>query len=190
MSWRPPASASTSLPPLALTGDASKGGEVLPRLNTWGHRLGDTYRALNKGAHAAHDGDLRVLIAGARDLIAKIRQVTGGGAHVALDALGIAQTCVNALMSLRKKGRHVQVGIPSERTIALPIAYVIFSELEIIGSLGMQAHAYPPMLDLVRLGALPLNELVTKRVTLEQSPEALTSMDQFAGVGVTVITQF
>jgi alcohol dehydrogenase len=124
------------------------------------------------------------------DLIAKIRQVTKGGAHVALDALGIAQTCVNALMSLRKKGRHVQVGIPSERTIALPIAYVIFSELEIIGSLGMQAHAYPRMLDLVRSGILPLNELITKRVTLEQAPEALTSMDRFTGVGVTVITQF
>jgi alcohol dehydrogenase len=124
------------------------------------------------------------------DHIAKIRQVTGGGAHVALDALGIAQTCVNALMSLRKKGRHVQVGIPSEPTVALPIAYVLFRELEIIGSLGMQAHAYPPMLDLVRSGILPLNELITKRVTLEQSPEALISMDQFAGVGVTVMTQF
>jgi hypothetical protein len=58
---------------LALTGDASKGGEVLPRLNTWGHRFGDTYRALNKGAHAAHDGDLRLLITDARDLVAKIR---------------------------------------------------------------------------------------------------------------------
>ena len=124
------------------------------------------------------------------DLIAKIRQVTGGGAHVAVDALGIAETCVNALKSLRKKGRHVQVGIPCEPTVSLPIAYVIFSELEIIGSLGMQAHAYPPMLDLVRSGRLPLDQLVTKRVTLEQSPEALTGMDRFTGVGVTVITQF
>jgi recombinational DNA repair ATPase RecF len=58
---------------LALTGDASKGGEVLPRLNTWSHRFGDTYRALNKGAHAAHDGDLRLLITDAKDLVARIR---------------------------------------------------------------------------------------------------------------------
>ena len=58
---------------LALTGDVSKGGEVLPRLNTWGHRFAGTYRALNKGAHAAHDGDLRLLIADARDLVARIR---------------------------------------------------------------------------------------------------------------------
>jgi energy-coupling factor transporter ATP-binding protein EcfA2 len=58
---------------LALTGDASKGGEVLPRLNTWSRRSGDTYRALNKGAHAAHDGDPRLLVADAKDLVAKIR---------------------------------------------------------------------------------------------------------------------
>jgi recombinational DNA repair ATPase RecF len=61
---------------LALTGDAYKGGEVLPRLNHWGHRFGDTYRALNKGAHAAHDGDLRLLIGDTRDLVTKIRAMS------------------------------------------------------------------------------------------------------------------
>ena len=58
---------------LALTGDASKGGDVLPRLNAWGHRYADTYQTLNKGAHVTHDGDLRLLIADARDLVTKIR---------------------------------------------------------------------------------------------------------------------
>jgi hypothetical protein len=58
---------------LALTGDASKGGDVLSRLNTWGRRFADTYQALNKGAHAGHGGDLRSLIADARDLVTKIR---------------------------------------------------------------------------------------------------------------------
>ena len=60
---------------LALTGEASKGGEVLPKLNAWGHRYADTYRALNRGAHVAHDGDLRLLTADARALVAKIRAV-------------------------------------------------------------------------------------------------------------------
>jgi recombinational DNA repair ATPase RecF len=58
---------------LALTGDATKGGEVLRKLNAWGHRYGDTYLALNKGAHVAHDGDLRSLITDARALVARIR---------------------------------------------------------------------------------------------------------------------
>ena len=58
---------------LALTGDASKGGEVLPKLNAWGHRYADTYRTLNKGAHVAHDGDLRLLTGDAGHLVTKIR---------------------------------------------------------------------------------------------------------------------
>jgi hypothetical protein len=60
---------------LALTGDASRGGDVLPRLNTWGHRFADTYRALNKGAHAAYDGDLGLLTGDARKLVGKIRDM-------------------------------------------------------------------------------------------------------------------
>jgi len=51
---------------LALTGDASKSGEVRSRLISWGHRYADTYRTLNKGVHVTHDGDLRLLIAARR----------------------------------------------------------------------------------------------------------------------------
>src|SRR3954463_2307333 len=40
-----------------------------------------------------------------------IRELTGGGAHVSLDALGSAQTCVASIRSLRRQGRHVQVGL-------------------------------------------------------------------------------
>ena len=58
---------------LALTGDASKGGDVLPKLNAWGRRYADTYQTLNKGVHVTHDGDLRLLIADAKDLVTKIR---------------------------------------------------------------------------------------------------------------------
>jgi broad specificity phosphatase PhoE len=58
---------------LALTGDASKGGDVLPRLNAWSRRYRDTYQTLNKGVHVTHDGDLRLLIADAKGLVTKIR---------------------------------------------------------------------------------------------------------------------
>ncbi len=58
---------------LALTGDASKGGAVLGRLNSWGPRFADTYQALNKGAHTPHVGDLGLLVGDARNLVVKIR---------------------------------------------------------------------------------------------------------------------
>jgi recombinational DNA repair ATPase RecF len=58
---------------LALTGAAAKGGAVLPKLNSWSHRYADTYRALNRGTHVAHDGDLRLLTGDAGNLVTKIR---------------------------------------------------------------------------------------------------------------------
>ncbi len=40
-----------------------------------------------------------------------VREITGGGAQIAVDALGIEATCRNAIKSLRKRGRHVQIGM-------------------------------------------------------------------------------
>ncbi|MCH1991082.1 zinc-binding dehydrogenase, partial [Achromobacter xylosoxidans] len=49
----------------------------------------------------------------ARDgaVVARVRDVTGGGAHVSLDALGSAATCLSSIAGLRPRGRHVQVGL-------------------------------------------------------------------------------
>jgi hypothetical protein len=58
---------------LALTGEASRGDAVLPRLGAWGRGFGDTYRALNRGSHVAHQGDLGSLIADARRLVDRIQ---------------------------------------------------------------------------------------------------------------------
>jgi D-arabinose 1-dehydrogenase-like Zn-dependent alcohol dehydrogenase len=44
-----------------------------------------------------------------------VKEVTGGGAHVSLDALGRAFTFHQSIHSLRKRGRHVQAGSPRSR---------------------------------------------------------------------------
>ncbi|EHL21199.1 alcohol dehydrogenase, partial [Acidovorax sp. NO-1] len=40
-----------------------------------------------------------------------VQELTGGGAHLSLDALGHPITCCNSIACLRKRGRHVQVGL-------------------------------------------------------------------------------
>jgi hypothetical protein len=52
----------------AMFADASKGGDVLPRLNAWHRSAADTYQALNKGTHQGHRGSLRSLVSQARQL--------------------------------------------------------------------------------------------------------------------------
>jgi alcohol dehydrogenase len=122
------------------------------------------------------------------DVAAAVRDATGGGAHVSLDALGSPDTCVSSVRSLRTRGRHVQVGLlpPQVGVPALPMHLVIAHELEVVGSHGMAAHAYAPMLALVASGRLRPDRLITRRIDLSELPEALTAMGTAPGPGVTV----
>ncbi|MEV6994584.1 zinc-dependent alcohol dehydrogenase family protein [Streptomyces sp. NPDC093228] len=123
------------------------------------------------------------------DTAQAVRDLTGGGAHLSLDALGSPATCAASVNALRRRGRHIQVGLlPSPSgTSPVPMARAIALELEIIGSHGMAAHAYPPMLELVRSGALRPGLLVTSTIPLSASPVALAAMGTAPGQGVTVV---
>lgn len=126
------------------------------------------------------------------DPVEAVREITGGGAHVSLDALGDAEVFFNSISSLRKRGRHIQVGImeAEARHPKIPLDLVIARELEIIGSHGMQAHKYAEMLEMISAGRLQPQKLIGKKITLEESLDELVNMHSFAGTGVTVIDRF
>ncbi len=107
-----------------------------------------------------------------------VRQVTGGGAHVSLDAVGSAPTAVASVLSLRRRGRHVQVGLlfGPEATPPLPMDRVVAQELEIYGSHGMSARDYPGLLDLVRSGRVRPERLVGRVVGLADAGKALAGL--------------
>ena len=122
------------------------------------------------------------------DTAAAVRELTGG-AHLSLDALGSPGTCAASVNGLRRRGRHVQVGLlPSPTgTTPVPMARAIALELELLGSHGMAAHSYPPMLELVRSGVLRPDLLVTSTIALDEVPAALAAMGTAPGAGATVI---
>jgi D-arabinose 1-dehydrogenase-like Zn-dependent alcohol dehydrogenase len=129
------------------------------------------------------------LAAGA-DPAADVREITHGGAHVSIDAFGSATTAVASVRSLRRRGRHVQVGLVhgAEAPPPIPMDQVIARELEIHGSHGMAAHEYPPMLALIADGALQPARLVGRVIGLEDGGAALAAMDEPASTaGMTVI---
>ena len=118
-----------------------------------------------------------------------IRNVTDGGAHVSMDALGSAITCSNSVDGLRKRGKHIQVGlmVGDDSRLALPLDRVIADELEILGSHGMQAHRYDEMLAMIRAGKLRPDLLIGKTISLADAVVELPNMNRFTGTGVTVI---
>lgn len=126
------------------------------------------------------------------DVAEAIKDITRGGAHVSIDALGHPTTCINSIKSLKKLGKHVQVGllVADQATPPIPMNLVIAHELEIIGSHGMQAFRYDAMLSMIKSGKLSPEKLLGRTISLEESIVALTNMDKINPPGVTVVTQF
>jgi len=125
----------------------------------------------------------------AEEPVAAIRELTGGGAHVSIDALGLPVTCTNSIRSLRRRGRHVQVGLllGDARSVALPMARVIAHELRVFGVHGMAVRHYDGMLRAIAGGTVRPGELVAKTIALEEAGAELESMGRFAQEGVTVV---
>ena len=123
------------------------------------------------------------------DVAAQVHELTGGGSHVAVDAVGTPATCAAAIHSLRRRGRHVQVGLlPSVGGHpAVPMDRVIAWELDVLGSHGMASVDYPDMLSVVEEGTLRPQALVERVVGLAEGARLLPSVDAASPVGVTLI---
>jgi D-arabinose 1-dehydrogenase-like Zn-dependent alcohol dehydrogenase len=127
------------------------------------------------------------------DAAKAVKEISGGGAHVSVDALGIAATCTASLRSLRTRGRHLQVGLPTQDNqglVGLPIGLIVMRELQVLGTFGMQASRYPEMLRMVAQGRLHPGRLVTGTIPLRDVNSAFAAMTEFATVGVTVVDRF
>ena len=126
------------------------------------------------------------------NVVKAVKQITNGGAHMSMDALGHPVTCSNSISNLRRRGRHVQVGLMlgDHARPQIPMSKVIAFELEIRGSHGMQAFRYAAMMEMIRTGKLKPELLVGKRIGLEEAPAALMAMGGFEGIGIGVVTRF
>jgi alcohol dehydrogenase len=123
------------------------------------------------------------------DVGARVVEMTGGGAHVSIDAFGSEATCAASIESLRRRGRHVQVGLLPEAVgrPQVPMARVVWLELSIHGSHGMAAHEYTAMLEMVADGTLQPDRLVTEVIGLDDAPAALAAMSASSTPGTRVI---
>lgn len=101
----------------------------------------------------------------------EIKKLTGGGADIAIEAIGRPQTIEAAFGSLRKGGRLVVVGYSAE-DIKLSAAKIMYFEMEIRGSLGCRPVDYPRLIELCRIGKIKVKELVTHKFPLEQINDA------------------
>jgi alcohol dehydrogenase len=140
-------------------------------------------------AAATELGADHILVAGEVDVPAAVAELTTGGSHVAVDAVGNEQTCADAILSLRRRGRLAQIGLlpPVEGHPRLPMARVIGWELDLLGSHGMAAADYPDMMALIGDGALQPQKLIERTIGLEDAAAVLPLFDRATVAGMTMI---
>lgn len=149
-------------------------------------------RSAEKLALAKQLGAAHTVVAGP-DAVAEVIELSGGGVHVSVDALGIKDTVVPAIMTLRTRGRHVRLGVSNKTEngeISIPVDVMGFREMSFHGSFGMPAAKYPEMLALIASGKVNPGLLVGDTVTLDDAAGVLASMATFETLGMPVITTF
>lgn len=136
---------------------------------------------------AAHGLDAR-----SGDVAARIREITGGGAQVSVEALGIADTTNASIECLAPLGRHVQVGMPVGHTAVMPInmSAVYQKNLALFGTRGMPGWRYPSLLTLITAGRVDMGPLIARTIPLSGVSEELRAFDGPSAPGVAVVTDF
>lgn len=122
-----------------------------------------------------------------------VREISRGGAHVSIDAIGVAVTFENSLRSLRKLGRHVQIGMPVGAHSVVPLALldlVYARQLAIYGMRGLGAAGFQALLDMVVSGTLTFDDLITHRLALSGVDDALRSIGQDKLSGIAIVNDF
>ncbi|UWG48580.1 Zn-dependent alcohol dehydrogenase [Halanaeroarchaeum sp. HSR-CO] len=138
-------------------------------------------------------GAVETVDASETDAAAIVRDLTDGGVHVSMDALGAAETATASVRSVRPRGTHVQVGLTTDEEkgeISLPTDYMTRHEISFVGSRGMPPTRYAELFRFIADERVDPEALVTATVALEDVPDRLAAMDDFDTVGVEVVTEF
>ena len=122
-----------------------------------------------------------------------VMSATDGGAHVSMDALGIAETTQQSVRSTRVRGTHVQVGLTGEAErgiVDLPTDLMTVKEVSFVGSHGMPATRYDELFRMVETGAVDPGAVVSETIGLDDVTAKLQAMTDYDTVGIPVVTEF
>ena len=120
-----------------------------------------------------------------------IRDITGGGAQVSIEALGIEATTNASVECLATLGRHVHVGMPAgDGLMQINMRAIYAKQLSFFGTRGMPAWKYPSLLGMIERGDVDLSPMLDRVVALSGASAELRAMHGPTPPGTAVITDF
>jgi len=120
-----------------------------------------------------------------------IKEITGGGAQVSIEALGIAATTNASVECLATLGRHVHVGMPAgDGMMHVNMRAIYSKQLSFFGTRGMPSHKYPTLLSMIERGDVDITPMLARTVPLSGASAELRAMSGPTAPGTAVITDF
>lgn len=120
-------------------------------------------------------GATRAFRADDPDLVARVKAATGGGVDVAIEAASSVDALDAAYKMTRRGGTTVTCSLPNPKhQFSVPAVHLVAEERTLKGSyLGsaVPARDIPHYIDLYRAGRLPVDKLITHRLSLDQINE-------------------
>jgi threonine dehydrogenase-like Zn-dependent dehydrogenase len=112
------------------------------------------------------------------DVVARVREVTGGGAEVVVDTTPYAPQSLNHAIAIAvRRGRVVVAGLKGQRRAHdLAVDDVIYKELSIRGVLSMPVSETFRAIELIEAGRYPFARLHTCSLPLEQAEDAIHAL--------------
>ena len=144
-----------------------------------------------KLTHAKQHGADATVNAATTDTAEAIREITGGGAQVSIEALGIEVTTNASVDCLAILGRHVQVGMPAgSGMMEINMRAIYSKQLAFFGTRGMPSWKYPSLLGMIERGEVDISPMVAREIPLSGASAELRAMRGPTPPGTAVITDF
>ena len=125
-------------------------------------------------------------------VVGALQDATGGGAEVAVDAVGSSAVLTQAFRALRPGGTAIAVGLSSgQAEVSLPLNELVQQQKRVVGSLYGSANPavdLPRLLSLYEAGSLPLDQLLGDTYSLDGVGEAYDRLAEGAVGRAVVIT--
>ncbi len=125
-------------------------------------------------------GATDTLSTGSGDAVAEVIEMTGGGVDYAFECIGLQPTILQAVGMAAKGGAAVLVGVlPVTETVPINASDLTLQEKRVLGSF-MGSNAFrrdmPQYVDYYLDGRLRLDEMISKRIPLEEINPAFDAM--------------
>ncbi len=112
------------------------------------------------------------VLPGGADTVAQLKAMTGGGPDRVIEAAGSAKVLETAYLATRRGGTTVTVGLPNPAALlSIPAVSLAAEERTLRGSYLGSAdpqQLLPQLFEFWRAGRLPLEQLISGRLTLDQ----------------------